>query len=188
MACELVNPIFLKYHDALKGFIEKRVMDKSVTHDIVQEVLLKIYAHCEKLPEVKNVRAWVFEITRNSLYDYFNSKNKSVALDVDLQEEEDLNKEGLEYIRAMVELLPKEYAIPLAMSDLDNIPQKEIAERLGLSLSATKSRVQRGRGKLKDLFYECCQVEIDHQGNLISYEIKENCSSLQQVKKSVENP
>jgi RNA polymerase sigma-70 factor, ECF subfamily len=188
MACELVNPVFLKYHDALKGFIQKRVMNQSASHDILQEVLLKIYAHCKKLPEVKNVKAWVFEITRNSVYDYFNAKNKSVSLDIDLkEEEEDLNKEGLEYIRPMVELLPEEYAIPLVMSDLDNIPQKEIADRLQLSLSATKSRIQRGRVKLRDLFYECCRIEIDHQGNLVSCEIKEGCSSLQQIKKNLQN-
>jgi RNA polymerase sigma-70 factor, ECF subfamily len=189
MACELVNPVFLQYQEMLRGFIHKRVKDKSITHDILHQVLLKIYSNCEKLPEVRNIKAWVFQITRNSVYDHFNTLNKRVDMDLELEEEkqDEFPKEGLEYIRPMIDLMPKEYAIPLAMSDLDSIPQKVVAEQLGLTLPATKSRIQRGRQKLKDLFFECFRLELNQQGAPISFEIKENCTSLQRLKKDLQS-
>jgi RNA polymerase sigma-70 factor (ECF subfamily) len=33
-----------------------------------------------------------------------------------------------------------------------------------------KARVQRGRGKLKDVLLDCCNVELDHRGGLLDYE------------------
>ena len=65
--------------------------------------------------------------------------------------------------------LPQEYRLPLLLSELNGLPQKEVAERLGLSLSAAKSRVQRGRKRLKDLFIECCDFELDHRGSVTAY-------------------
>jgi RNA polymerase sigma-70 factor (ECF subfamily) len=72
----------------------------------------------------------------------------------------------------MVNALPETYRLPLLLSELEGLPQKEVARRLGLSLSAAKSRVQRGRERLKGVFAECCHVETDHRGSLTSYQRK----------------
>ena len=57
----------------------------------------------------------------------------------------------------------------------EGMSQKEYAESINLSYTATKSRVQRARKKLKDLFVECCAIETDRYGNIIS-EKKEDCN------------
>jgi hypothetical protein len=44
---------------------------------------------------------------------------------------------------------------------------------LDLSLSGAKSRVQRGRQKLKDRLLACCQVQFDTRGNILDYQLKE---------------
>ena len=53
-------------------------------------------------------------------------------------------------------------------------PQKEYAKQHGLSYSATKSRIQRARQKLKASFVACCNLQSDTYGNIISYS-KNNC-------------
>jgi RNA polymerase sigma-70 factor (ECF subfamily) len=70
-------------------------------------------------------------------------------------------------------LLPGEYRLPLLLSDLEGLPQKEVAERLGLSLSAAKSRVQRGRERLKSAFTECCHLTLDHRGTVMDYQARD---------------
>ncbi|NJL22058.1 MAG: hypothetical protein HC895_16595 [Leptolyngbyaceae cyanobacterium SM1_3_5] len=72
--------------------------------------------------------------------------------------------EASEYIKALLKLLPDEYAIPLYMYDLEGIEQKTISEKLNLTLPNTKSRIQRGRMKLKERFLECCVVDFDENG------------------------
>jgi RNA polymerase sigma-70 factor (ECF subfamily) len=58
------------------------------------------------------------------------------------------------------------------MSEIDGLPQREIAERLGLSLSGAKSRVQRGRAMLKDILDQCCVFHFDKRGNLMDCDPK----------------
>jgi RNA polymerase sigma-70 factor (ECF subfamily) len=82
----------------------------------------------------------------------------------------------------LLKLLPEEYAKPLYMYDLENIDQKTIAEKLNLTLPNTKSRIQRGRVKLKERFLECCIVAFDTNGEMISFDIKPECTLLQDEK------
>lgn len=55
-------------------------------------------------------------------------------------------------------------------AEVEGVPHREIAARLGLSLaatkSATKSRIRRGRLRLKQTLEQCCHFEFDRRGNL----------------------
>jgi RNA polymerase sigma-70 factor (ECF subfamily) len=82
--------------------------------------------------------------------------------------------------------LPKEYSVPLKYADIDNMKQADIAQKLNLSLPATKSRIQRARQLLKAEFITCCHFKTDKLGNLISFEIKDSCEPLQKVKKDLQ--
>lgn len=185
MACDTVAPLYLEYENLLRGFVQKRVKDKDVSNDILQQVFLKVYSHCEQIPKVNNVKAWLYQITRNAVYDYFRSESKKAVLEstdeLMADPDNDLQKEIADYIRPMIKMLPPMYAEPLELSDLEGIPQKEIAQKLGISLSGAKSRIQRGREKLRELFAECWQLELDGTGKLISMELKPGCFSLQQI-------
>ena len=74
----------------------------------------------------------------------------------------------------MIQSLPELYRKTLLLSEIESLSQKEVAQKLGLSLSAVKSRVQRGRERLKKLLLECCRFEFDHQGTVTDFENKED--------------
>ena len=183
--CAAVAPVFLQYEAKLRGFVMKRVQDKDEANDILQQLYLKLYKSCEQLQEVRNVSAWLYQITRNAVYDYYREQGRTIpiedegSLDEQLREEPE-QQEMESLVLPLLKLLPPEYAEPLRLSELEGISQKEIAERLGMSYSGAKSRVQRGREKLKALFIECCHLERDHQGNLVSVTAKESCRPLQE--------
>jgi len=59
------------------------------------------------------------------------------------------------------------------MTVLQGMTQEEAASRVGISLSGMKSRVQRGRGKLRNLFEACCKIELDVRGKPIDVEKRE---------------
>ena len=69
----------------------------------------------------------------------------------------------------MLESLPPSYRDALVMVELDGLSQATAAERLGLSVSGVKSRVQRGRRKLEELMRECCDIELDARRRITSY-------------------
>jgi RNA polymerase sigma-70 factor (ECF subfamily) len=67
----------------------------------------------------------------------------------------------------MVYSLPEPYGEAIRLTEFDGLTQKELAERLGISLSGAKSRVQRGREQLRKMLHECCTFEFDRRGKVI---------------------
>jgi RNA polymerase sigma-70 factor (ECF subfamily) len=64
-----------------------------------------------------------------------------------------LREERKETIRAAINSLPEDYRVVLWLALLD-IPYQEIAKMLGLSVSAVKMRIKRGKEMLKRLISE----------------------------------
>ncbi len=185
-----VPALWQEHKNELRNFILKRVKEEDLTNDILQDVLMKVYNFCISKSGVRNIRSWLFQIAQNTITDHYRKQSKFTNLDnLNEIEYEDQNiafSEATNYILPMLEFLPKEYAVPLKFADIDNIKQADIAKKLNLSLSATKSRIQRARQLLKAEFITCCHFKTDKQGNLISFEIKDSCDPLQKVKKKLQ--
>ncbi|NOU60733.1 RNA polymerase sigma factor SigZ [Marinifilum caeruleilacunae] len=181
MNCD-IHHIYQRYSSHLLAFIRQQIKDSSTADDLLQEVFLRTMESCISEKNIKNLKSWLFQVTRNTIVDYYRAQNKT------FQEQDyiihnhfnspDFQQILSEDIADMIELLPEEYAVPLRWSDIEGIPQKEIADKLNIGLPGAKSRIQRARKKLRDLFYECCDIELDAQGNIISCEIKSHCTPL----------
>jgi RNA polymerase sigma-70 factor (ECF subfamily) len=182
---EDVAALWDTYENALKRYIIKKVKDQSIAEDLLHDVLIKVYNSCCSGIDIKNVRSWMFQIAHNTTIDFLKEQNKFTDIEVKKMEEEEIPsyREAEELIRPLIQLLPEKYAVPLKLSDLDGLKQAEVARHLNLSLTATKSRIQRARKLLKEFFFECCSIQTDKNGNPISFTIKENCEALQQFLK-----
>ena len=69
----------------------------------------------------------------------------------------------------MIELLPEDYREAILLTEYHGLTQQQMAERLGISLPAAKSRVQRGKKLLRELLLACCHFQFDRQGKVIDY-------------------
>ncbi|CAM1343673.1 sigma-70 family RNA polymerase sigma factor [Tenacibaculum amylolyticum] len=181
--CCNINEVVQEFYNYLKSYVLGKVKDKNLAEDIVQEVMIKLIESHQKGKEITNIKAWLFQVSRNTMYDYYKRNNLEYNLDNDWNLEEAMDTElskilVSDYVIPMIELLPKDYATPLLLNDIDKLSQKEIAKQLNLKLSATKMRIQRGRTKLRELFVECCDIEYDKKGNFIGCSIKNSCTPL----------
>jgi RNA polymerase sigma-70 factor (ECF subfamily) len=166
----------------LKKFIARRVTNTADAEDVLQETLIKIHRSINCLAPNSNLYAWVYKVTRNTIIDHHRKQqSNSLSLDTTANIPKDFEQrkpsrevlqEMAPCLRPMLEQLPEKYREAIVLADLEGISQVELADRLGLSLSGAKSRVQRARQQLKNLFADCCQFELDHSGRVMDYECK----------------
>lgn len=149
-----------------------RVSYPSTADDILQEVFVKIHSNIGSLDDESKVRSWVFQIARNTVIDYYR-KHKVRLEDIDdFQFAEDnaeatASDEIAAGLKEMVEALPEKYAQALLLVEFDGISQADLAEKLGISLSGAKSRIQRARIMLRDSLMRCCHFQFDRYGTII---------------------
>jgi RNA polymerase sigma-70 factor (ECF subfamily) len=159
----------------LRAFIRARVPDDATADDLTQETLLKVYRSRASLRDGDRLEAWLYRIARRALIDYYRKRLPSEQLPASLkgESEDELssirNAVLISTIRYMEEL-PDAYRVPLQLSELEGFSMAKIAPRLGLSLTAVKSRIRRGRQMLKKRLQDCCHFEFDQRGKVIGWE------------------
>jgi RNA polymerase sigma-70 factor, ECF subfamily len=161
----------------LKGFVYKRVKDKALTEDIVHDVFLKVQDKIQQLKESEKVFGWIYQITRNTIIDHYRRTSKTInPKDIDWESNPpNFNECVSGVISDLIPTLPDKYRIPLEMTELKNMSQIEVAEKLNLTYSTAKTRVQRARQMLKDKMDEVLIVKTDGYGNVILCKDKSNC-------------
>ena len=163
----------------LRRFIRRRVADDHVADDLLQETFLRIHRSIDTLTAADRLAAWVYRIARNVVHDHYRTTLRdTVALadDDPVAEDEDrlsgLRCQAGVWLEEMIRQLPDKHRDAVQLSEIEGLSQQEVADRLGLSLSGAKSRIQRGRSMLKDTLDRCCTFEYDRRGNVMDYDPK----------------
>jgi RNA polymerase sigma-70 factor, ECF subfamily len=172
--------VWQAFHEPLGQFIRRQARDESAAEDILQDVFVKIHTHIDSLKDERKLQGWLYRIARNAIYDYYRSQRPTAELSetLDLLEElpeDDMERELLPCLAEMVQRLPDDYRQALILTEYEGLTQKELAQRLGISLSGAKSRVQRAREKLKRMLLACCHFEFDRRGKIIDYQPRCAC-------------
>ncbi|MBA4066929.1 MAG: RNA polymerase sigma factor SigZ [Isosphaera sp.] len=161
----------------LRRFLRRRVADDHAADDLLQETFLRVHRSLGALRDADRVASWVYRIARHVLLDHHRrASNPAVALgDTEPEDEPDgrlcsLRCRGAGWLDDMVRTLPDGYREAVQLAEVEGLPQQAVADRLGLSLSGAKSRIQRGREMLKGVLDRCCRFEFDGRGNLMDYE------------------
>lgn len=119
--------------------------------DATQDVFLKLYTQKKPFQSEEHLRHWLIRVTVNQCKDVLKSpwRKRRVSLDAipdrpvfDTREEEELFRE--------VMALPEKYRTVLNLFYYEELSVKEIAQVLGLKVSAVTTRLSRARAKLKD--------------------------------------
>lgn len=186
MAGTCVTCLWENFHEPLEKFIARRVSNPHDAEDLLQEVFVKISQSLDTLKDQEKIHAWIYQIARNVIVDYYRSGKTFAELPEDLAEGAggvlgpsaeggagaggNANAEMAGCLTGMVQQLPEKYREAILLTEFENLTQKALAERLGLSVSGAKSRVQRARKLLKDMMLDCCRLEFDRCGNIIEFQ------------------
>lgn len=161
------------HSQALLAYLIAKTRNADLAQEILQDTLVKAYEARDTLKDLSKFKSWLFTIARNKLNDSFRYHSRFETFDElvhDQAFDEPLEREANigQCLASLANNLPDIYREAVVLSDLERQKQKDVAERLQLSLPATKSRVQRGRKLLKDAIFSCCPLNFNAAGTPVS--------------------
>lgn len=174
----------------LLNFIKTKVKDFDTAEDILQEVGIKLYKNLTEKPVIKNPKTWLFQVARNTVVDHYRKEKKHLyktdepaLIDLASEISEPCVCDLSGYV--IQEYMSEEYGVPLYLSDIEQIPQNEIAKILNLNLATTKSRIQRARKQLKNLVSEYVDITFNDRGEIVDFQLKANCDLPEGLKNEI---
>ena len=166
----------------LTHWVRQRVGDPADADELVQDILERLIRHGERLVTVGNPLGWMHRIAANAIIDYYRRPRRHVALpEVLPSETEDARgvarAELAACIRPLLRHLDPQSREALLATDLGGKSQVDAAHEAGIAVSTMKSRIQRGRQKLRDAVLRCCHVELDRRNGVIDFSQKQAASN-----------
>ncbi|MBI4524138.1 MAG: sigma-70 family RNA polymerase sigma factor [Deltaproteobacteria bacterium] len=158
-----------EHESELWGYLTRRLSDKQVAEDLLQEVFIKALRQGQGFCSLDNPRAWLFQVTRNALLDHWRLEKRTGPLPQDLiqppNDRRPIDALSECLTRVLPELSEDDRAI-LQQCDIEGVKQQEFAEAHGLSLPAVKSRILRARKRLRECMISKCQIRFDEAGKV----------------------
>ena len=171
-----VESIWQEYQASLKGFLHKNVANPDDVDDLLQDILLKSYQNLHRVNDIKKVKSWLFQIAHNTIIDFYRKRGKSQNIhDDDLwysQSDKGILQQLSMCVVPFINALPKQEAELLTAIEINGVSQKAYASQHGIKYSTLKSRVQKSRQSLFNLYSGCCDLSLDEHGNLLQFQEK----------------
>jgi RNA polymerase sigma-70 factor (ECF subfamily) len=162
--------LLLENHRAFLGFLERRVGDRGLAEDILQDAFIKVVNRPELAPTDEGVIPWFYRTLRNATIDRYRRQgtaNRALEafareLETHTAPEPELRAEICACVTRLAEALKPEYAEALRAIEVDGTPVKSFAEAHGLSANNAGVRVHRAREALKRKVTESCGTCAEH--------------------------
>jgi RNA polymerase sigma factor (sigma-70 family) len=157
---KLLEEVFARCQDELLGMLYCMVGNVEDARDALQEAFVKCWRHRQGVPEVANLRAWVFRVALNVARDMRNTawrRRRKPLLEDDViasshqstPEAEASRREQLALIRqTLLKLRPEEQEVFLLRQN-GQMTYEEIARSIDIPLGTVKTRMRLALGKLR---------------------------------------
>lgn len=160
------DTLIKRYQGVVKANCRAITRSAVDAEDLAQEVFLKAFFGLKRFEGRAPFRSWLQRIKVNHCLNHLRKTQGAVMLDI-----EDVPPESYdamqtapnahmalqtaadrEQIVAVLDTMSDALRIPLMLCDGDGQSYEEIAEQLGISLSAVKMRIKRGRAQFRERF------------------------------------
>lgn len=141
----------------LERFVRFRIGNAHDADDVLQETCIAAFKSFGDLKDENLFKPWLLSVARHKANDFFREKAKSLDIPID-----ELRESALSYgaqgvttssvVRETLDLLGDRDKQILYLFYFKNMPQDEIAKRLGLPLGTVKSRLHNAKQRFKEKY------------------------------------
>lgn len=150
------NNLFIRYYSCLCQYVYGMLMDKDDAEDVVQELFLNLWNHRKKIEIKVKVSAYLYRMAKNLTLNHLRVTTKHQELSDQQNQipanEEDEKSDSDEYRIALydcINRLPPRSRQVLLLHRMDGLKQKEISDKLSISVKTIKNQIWTSLQKLK---------------------------------------
>lgn len=174
--CQTVAPTtdvagrLVESHRQFLGFLEKRLGDRALAEDILQDAFVKSLEKGEHVREDESAVAWFYRLLRNAIVDHYRRGDvRNRALELLATEMKDAVEPPPQISGAicacvgeLASNLKPEYAEAIRRVELDGVAVQAFAGEAGISANNAAVRVFRAREALRKQVKASCRTCADH--------------------------
>jgi len=165
---------------ALFTYVRGIVRRTDIAEDLTQETMLRAHQSLSGLRDRERLVPWLYRIATNICRDHYRKQGRKreetrdcaeLIITADLRDENAprLDKvmecaEMGECVRQYFATLSDAYRAVILLHDQEGMTSREIAEMLGISVDAAKTRLHRARQELRRVLEEVCDFHQDERG------------------------
>lgn len=150
-----------RYKHSLVNMLTRMVGSRDRAEDLAQETFLRLYQHADRYNEQGKLLSFLFQIAGNLVRSEERRGRRwrrivpifGPSLSAPLaphQERGVLETEAQSLLTAAIAELPLTYREPLVLHEIEGLPYEQVATICGLPEGTVKSRINRGRQKLRE--------------------------------------
>ena len=169
--------VFDEFQPRIRRYLA-RLAGPGEADDLTQETFARVSQALAGFRGEAALSTWIYRIATNVARDRARSPGFQLqaraaepealaALGTAPAIEQDIaRREMSECVRDYVDQLPADYRTVVVLSELEELPDREIAEVLGISLEAAKIRLHRARARLRQMLEQGCELSRDERNEL----------------------
>lgn len=149
--------LYEEYYDILMAICLRYANNHIEAEDVLHESFIKIYKNIEKYKPGTSLKGWMSRIVVNTSIDHYRkrSRKKTVGLDnvfhLKTNAPSVLESLSAEEIIGAMHQLSNMYRTIFNLFVVEGYPHKEIAKKLNISESTSRSNLVKARKKLKEI-------------------------------------
>ena len=147
------NKLFERYYGRLCQYVYSLLMDKNDTEDVVQELFLNIWKNRERIEIKENVGGYLYKMAKHLALNHLRSKvyfnNLSETQDQLSYEDNLVESEFRIALYGCIDHLPDRCKEVLLLHRIKGLKQKEISEKLDISVKTIKNQIWTSLQKLR---------------------------------------
>ena len=179
---EAMEEIVKRFSNKVYNLAFHLTRDASAAEEIMQEVFLTVISKIHTLTNEAYFATWLYRVTSNAAYGFLRKEKKfsdqtsvddmdndmSVTYDWStLPDDVLLSEESRTVLRDSIDMLPETMRTVVIMKDVEGLKNEDIAQTLGLTVPAVKSRLHRGRTILRETLSDYFRRYSDPSGEVI---------------------
>lgn len=164
----------------LRRIVARRVPAADVD-DVLQDVFVRVLRGLPSLRDQERFVPWLYQVAHSAAQQNLRRRMRHPLTNDGGAEQAAPEPEAVArpdtglgaFAVRVIERLPSPYREALLLTEIEGMSQLAAAKVVGLSPSGMKSRVQRGREKLRDLLESNCKIALDVRGGVVDCEPRE---------------